>query len=60
MNSQDMKLTPSEARLLQAYRNVEDSTRDMLVDLAVGLANDDITRRRVRPNLQLVIGGRTA
>lgn len=60
MTTSEIKLSPSEARLLQAFRNVTDSTRDMLVDLAVSLANDGITRRSVRPTLQLVTGGRAA
>jgi hypothetical protein len=57
--SQGIQLSPTEMRLIQAYRSVDDYSQEFLLRLTQSTAEDSMFKRQQekRPILRLIAGG---
>lgn len=52
----EFKLTPAEMRLIQAYRLIEDTAQEFILDVSIAFSENDEHRRHKQPALRLVSG----
>jgi hypothetical protein len=58
MQVTDIKLTPAEIRLIQAYRAMPENVQRMIYDVMIATAKDKGGKQNKSHRLRLIAGGR--